>query len=161
MKTERIRNLIKIESGIDVLEKSRERPVVEMRAVYYKVLKDIMHMSLTNIARTVNVNHATVIHSLNNFDTWASFNKSLIIVFNNIKMTLMHDLEHDLDEVYNDILAMRRKIQLLEEANSDLNIIIARKLKGKREDLHDMINSIPDDKVSKAKLRLDALINCL
>ena len=36
---ERVKNLIKIESGIDVNQKSREREVVEMRAVHV-ILRD-------------------------------------------------------------------------------------------------------------------------
>lgn len=156
---ERVKNLIKIESGIDVNQKSREREVVEMRAVYYKVLKDVMHLSLTAIARTVNVNHATVIYSLNNFDIWASFNKNMAVTFNNIKITLSSS--GDFDGVYEDVLAMRRKIEILEQSNMDLNLIIARNLKGKREDLHNLVNQIPEDKISKARQKIDALILCL
>ena len=156
---ERVKNLIKIESGIDVNQKSREREVVEMRAVYYKVLKDVMHLSLTAIARTVNVNHATVIHSLNNFDIWASFNKNMAVTFNNIKITLSSS--GDFDGVYEDVLAMRRKIEILEQSNMDLNLIITKKLKGKREELHNLVDQIPEDKISKAIQRIDALILCL
>jgi hypothetical protein len=50
---------------------------------------------------------------------------------------------------------------MLELSNQQLTMVIVKNLRGKRETLHDLIMEIPEDKIKKAYLRLDALISCL
>lgn len=158
-KIERVKNLIMIESGIDVSERSRERDTVEMRGVYYKILKDVHHLSLTRIARSLGYNHATVIHALNNFENWCTYNNNIVMCYNNVREVIMNGTEND--SVYDDVMAMRRRIEILEQSNQDLRIIINKNLKGYRGDIHSMIMEIPDEKIYKARKRMDALISCL
>jgi hypothetical protein len=158
-KLERIKNLIMIEAGIDVSERSRERDVVEMRAVYYKLLRDVHHLSLTTIARSLGYNHATVLHSLNNYDNWSAFSNIMITSYNNIKEAISND--QNMDSVYDDVMAMRRRIEILELTNQELTTVIVRNLRSKRESLHSLIMEIPEEKIKKAYSRLDALISCL
>lgn len=158
-KIQRVRNLIMIESGIDVAERSRERETVEMRAVYYKILKEVHHLSLTRIARSIGYNHATVLYALNNFDNWSAYNNNIVVCYNNIRESIMSGGDHD--SVYDDVMAMRRRIEILEQSNQDFRTIISRNLRGKREQLHRMIMEIPEEKITKATNRIDALINCL
>jgi hypothetical protein len=158
-KMQRVRNLIMIEAGIDVAERSRERDTVEMRAVYYKILKEVHHLSLTRIARSLGYNHATVIHALNNFENWSTYNNNLVMCYNSVRETIMNGGDHD--SVYDDVMAMRRRIEILEQSNQDLRIIINKNLKGKRGEIHSMIMGIPEEKIYKATKRMDALITCL
>ena len=158
-KLERIKNLITIESGIDISDRSRERDVVEMRAVYYKILRDVHRLSLTRIARSIGYNHATVLYALNNYDAWSVFSKSMVTCYNNVKEIISKD--ENQDSVYDDVMALRRRIEMLELSNQQLTMVIVKNLKGKRETLHDLIMEIPDDKIKKAYSRLDALISCL
>jgi hypothetical protein len=58
-------------------------------------------------------------------------------------------------------MAMRRRIEILEQSNQDLRIIINKNLKGKRGEIHGMIMGIPEEKIYKATKRMDALITCL
>ena len=67
---------------IDV--RSRKREVVYMRAIYYKLCKEFTFESLVKIGKTINKDHATVIHGLKVFDnvinpTWEKsyYNKYL------------------------------------------------------------------------------------
>jgi hypothetical protein len=158
-KLERIKNLIMIESGIDISERSRERDVVEMRAVYYKLLREVHHLSLTRIARSIGYNHATVLYALNNYDNWSAFSNNMVTCYNNIKEIISND--ENQDSVYGDVMALRRRIEMLELTNQELTTVIVRNLRGKRENLHDLIMEIPEDKIKKAYSRLDALISCL
>lgn len=158
-KLERIKNLIMIESGVDISERSREREIVEMRAVYYKLLRDVHHLSLTRIARSIGYNHATVLYALNNYDNWSAFSNNMVTCYNNIKEIISND--ENQDSVYGDVMALRRRIEMLELTNQELTTVIVRNLRGKRENLHDLIMEIPDDKIKKAYSRLDALISCL
>lgn len=61
---QRIRTIIKRETGIDIVEKCRQQEYVELRSLYYTILKEIGY-SYCRIARTVNKRHGTVIHGLN------------------------------------------------------------------------------------------------
>lgn len=158
-KLERIKNLITIESGIDISERSRERDVVEMRAVYYKILRDVHHFSLTRIAKSIGYNHATVLHALNNYDAWSAFSNNMVTCYNSVKEIISND--ENQDSVYEDVMALRRRIEMLELSNQELTMVIVKNLRGKRETLHDLIMEIPEDKIKKAYLRLEALINCL
>jgi hypothetical protein len=158
-KLERIKNLITIESGVDITERSRERDIVEMRAVYYKILRDVHHFSLTRIAKSIGYNHATVLHALNNYDAWSSFSNNMVTCYNNVKEIISND--ENQDSVYEDVMALRRRIEMLELSNQQLTMVIVKNLRGKRETLHDLIMEIPEDKIKKAYLRLDALISCL
>jgi hypothetical protein len=158
-KLERIKNLITIESGVDITDRSRERDIVEMRAVYYKILRDVHHFSLTRIAKSIGYNHATVLHALNNYDAWSSFSNNMVTCYNNVKEIISND--ENQDSVYEDVMALRRRIEMLELSNQQLTMVIVKNLRGKRETLHDLIMEIPEDKIKKAYLRLDALISCL
>jgi hypothetical protein len=158
-KLERIKNLITIESGVDITERSRERDIVEMRAVYYKILRDVHHFSLTRIANSIGYNHATVLHALNNYDAWSSFSNNMVTCYNNVKEIISND--ENQDSVYEDVMALRRRIEMLELSNQQLTMVIVKNLRGKRGTLHDLIMEIPEDKIKKAYLRLDALISCL
>jgi hypothetical protein len=158
-KLERIKNLITIESGVDITERSRERDIVEMRAVYYKILRDVHHFSLTRIANSIGYNHATVLHALNNYDAWSSFSNNMVTCYNNVKEIISND--ENQDSIYDDVMALRRRIEMLELSNQQLTMVIVKNLRGKRGTLHDLIMEIPEDKIKKAYLRLDALISCL
>ena len=158
-KLERIKNLITIESGVDITERSRERDIVEMRAVYYKILRDVHHFSLTRIAKSIGYNHATVLHALNNYDAWSSFSNNMVTCYNNVKEIISND--ENQDSVYEDVMALRRRIEMLELSNQQLTMVIVKNLRGKRENLHSLVMEIPEDKIKKAYLRLDALISCL
>ena len=158
-KLERIKNLIIIESGVDITERSRERDIVEMRAVYYKILRDVHHFSLTRIANSIGYNHATVLHALNNYDAWSSFSNNMVTCYNNVKEIISND--ENQDSVYEDVMALRRRIEMLELSNQQLTMVIVKNLRGKRENLHSLVMEIPEDKIKKAYLRLDALISCL
>ena len=158
-KLERIKNLITIESGVDISERSREREIVEMRAVYYKILRDVHHLSLTRIAKSIGYNHATVLYALNNYDAWSVFSNNMVTCYNNIKEIISN--EDNQDSVYEDVMALRRRIEMLELTNQQLTMVIVKNLRGKRETLHNLIMEIPDDKIKKAYSRIDALISCL
>jgi hypothetical protein len=130
-----------------------------MRAVYYKILRDVHHFSLTRIANSIGYNHATVLHALNNYDAWSSFSNNMVTCYNNVKEIISND--ENQDSVYEDVMALRRRIEMLELSNQQLTMVIVKNLRGKRENLHSLVMEIPEDKIKKAYLRLDALISCL
>ena len=76
--TKELKKVIKEITGVDINEVSRKREIIEARAVYYKILKQIdKKKSLKSIGASVGKDHATVLHSLNNYDMFEQFNPTL------------------------------------------------------------------------------------
>lgn len=76
--TKELKRIIKEVTTVDVNIHSRKREIVEARSLYYTILKQIdKKKSLKSIGDTVNLNHATVIHSLKNYQTFEQFNPTL------------------------------------------------------------------------------------
>jgi hypothetical protein len=123
-----LKKVVKEVTGVDVTQKSRKREVVEARAVYYKILKEIdKKKSLESIGESVGKNHATVIHSLNNYDIFEGFNPTLklfkkeILSKLNFKSSL---IDCSKDELINnlriDILNLNEQIDNLQETITKL-----------------------------------------
>lgn len=76
--TKELKKVIKEITGVDINEVSRKREIIEARAVYYKILKQIdKNKTLKSIGASVGKDHATVLHSLNNYDMFEQFNPTL------------------------------------------------------------------------------------
>ena len=76
--TKELKRIIKEVTKVDVNIHSRKREIVEARSLYYTILKQIdKKKSLKSIGDTVNLNHATVIHSLKNYQMFEKFNPTL------------------------------------------------------------------------------------
>ena len=54
---------------------TRKRKYVEARAIYYYILRNKFHYSLSAIAKTLNKNHATVLHFTKQFDSWLMYDR--------------------------------------------------------------------------------------
>ena len=63
-----IRNAVESMFNTQIHIPSREREMVYMRSIYYKLCKDFTFESLAKIGKAVNKDHATVIHGLKVFD---------------------------------------------------------------------------------------------
>lgn len=75
---DRLKELIKEETGVDVSINSRKKNIIETRALYFKLLKENNPaLTLEYIANSVDKIHATVIHSLNKYNMYERFNPDL------------------------------------------------------------------------------------
>jgi len=54
---------------------TRQRKYVEARAIYYYILRNKFNYSLSAIAKTLNKNHATVLHFTKQFDSWLMYDR--------------------------------------------------------------------------------------
>ena len=128
--TLQLKGLIKEITGVDINQVSRKREIIEARAIYYKVLKQIdKKKSLQSIANTVGKNHATVLHSLNNYDMFEQFNPTLKLFRKQILQKLNHKdfesiLEMTKDETITDLhiqaLKQSEEIENLQETINKL-----------------------------------------
>lgn len=61
-----LKNHLDVEAGVDISTKSRHRPIVLFRVLFYKLALDLTSESTISVAKAVNRDHSTVIHSRNN-----------------------------------------------------------------------------------------------
>ncbi len=64
---DRLKDIVNQVFKVDVMEKTRKREVVEARMVYSRILRDSEYMTLSRIAKSLNKNHATILHYNKNF----------------------------------------------------------------------------------------------
>ncbi len=96
----RIRNLIdeiQALSKIKIFENTRRREVVEIRSLFYTVLKKFYRFNLREIMEIGEeygyyITHASVIHSLNSFDVYKTYNKNLEEWYHAIIIDLEEDV---------------------------------------------------------------------
>jgi hypothetical protein len=73
----RLISIVSSIAGVDILEKTRRRPVVEARGVFYKIYKDIEGWSLADIGALFGKDHATVMHGISTIEDLMSNDESL------------------------------------------------------------------------------------
>jgi len=127
--TERLKEIILKETDIDVSKNSRKHNIIEARALYFYLVKHFKpKMTLQEIAESVNKNHATVIHSLNNYEMYEKFNRDLRSLRNIIVNQM--DEENVLNTEDNELLKLelkKNKLRIseleieLEESNLRIN----------------------------------------
>jgi len=147
---EKIKRLIKLEYGYDVNAPTRKREFVEARAMYYTILKEFTNLTLAGIARTVNKNHATILHGLKNFKYWTKQNKYLNLAYKNIieKLNNLDDAEE-----YQTVDEIRKELVRLKLENFDL--------KNQEQDkgsIQQMIQHLPKEKIEEIKDRIGIMI---
>lgn len=70
-----IMNYVIDQTGLDIRENTRRREYVYARSLYFKLAREFTAISMRDIAESVDRDHATVIHSINNvFPLACSFN---------------------------------------------------------------------------------------
>ena len=85
------------ELNIDLRDKSRVRHVCELckyLAVVYDILRKHLRMSLSDISKVFNNNHATVLHSLNQLPYTIKYDPELQYTYNNIINKWLENVEN-------------------------------------------------------------------
>lgn len=136
-------------SGINIFEKTRKREVVEMRGLFFYILREKVNMGWTEIARYFEdsgtpINHATVMHSLKNYEIYKSTNKKIQEIEEMIVLKTSMNLKGINRENYLEV-----KCKKLEE---EIN-----RLKNKTP-LYKLVNQIPKHLEGEALTRIELLI---
>jgi hypothetical protein len=128
--TKELKKVIKEITGVDINEVSRKREIIEARAVYYKILKQIdKKKSLKSIGASVGKDHATVLHSLNNYDMFEQFNPTLKLFRKQILQRLNYasgeqilDMSKNelIDSLQLDIMKLTDEIENLQQTITNL-----------------------------------------
>jgi hypothetical protein len=126
-------------TGVDINEVTRKRETIEARAIYYKVLKQIdKKKSLKSIGASVGKDHATVLHSLKNYDMFEQFNPTLKLfrkeilqrlnyatpdILDMTKDELIQSLQIDVMKLSSEIENLQETITNLQKPKNNYNIV--------------------------------------
>jgi hypothetical protein len=126
-------------TGVDINEVTRKRETIEARAIYYKVLKQIdKKKSLKAIGASVGKDHATVLHSLKNYDMFEQFNPTLKLfrkqimqrlnyatpdILDMTKDELIQSLQIDVMKLNDEIANLQETITNLQKPRNNYNIV--------------------------------------
>jgi hypothetical protein len=137
--TLQLKKAIQEVTGIDINEVTRKRETIEARAIYYKVLKQIdKKKSLKSIGASVGKDHATVLHSLKNYDMFEQFNPTLKLfrkqimqrlnyatpdILDMTKDELIQSLQIDVMKLTDEIANLQETITNLQKPRNNYNIV--------------------------------------
>ena len=121
--TKELKKVIQEITGVDINEVSRKREIIEARAVYYKILKQIdKKKSLKSIGASVGKDHATVLHSLNNYDMFEQFNPTLKLFRKQILQRLNYVKPEDILDVSKDEYIQSLQIDIMKLTDEIANL---------------------------------------
>ena len=114
-------------SDVNVFENSRASKVVEVRSLLNKILYDFKNMTLAQIRDFYrntgkSMDHATVLHSLRNFNMYRMYNPKLNEYFDQMLK------QHELSTKYEKQKAIEQKIKYLSDKNLDKAHALVNKL---------------------------------
>ncbi len=113
-----IRNLVEKHFNIDISNKSRKFEYVFARACYYKICRDFGGYTYIKIAKTLNKNHATVLHALKELEFMAKHDKYYLKKYNSLMAKFNLNVFKTLN--YND----RYKGMTLQQLVQDYNLLL-------------------------------------
>ena len=105
--------------GLDPRLNTRKREYIFARAVVYDILRKHLRMSLTDIAKVFNKNHATVLHSLKQLPYIIKYDPDIQLSYNNIVNNWLENVEN-----FDPILEsdLKNRIKFLVNQNKKLNL---------------------------------------
>lgn len=87
-----------LEWGV-ILSRSRVREVVDARRLYSGILRNVFRLTFQEIGDILNKNHATILHNINQHDTFVRILKSYKKNYEEIERALMLDDNYYIHEV--------------------------------------------------------------
>jgi len=165
--SEQLIAIVNAEFNLDILQKTRKRPYVDARRVYTQVMRDRGY-SLTAIGRTLDKDHATILHYLRNAHVLFSQHPNLDESYRRISKLRENTID-PIDEM--NTLELRHHIYRLRQNLESLSLRLtkteSRLDKRDREDerlsdiFHIIRKRLPSGKEKQLKSKLITIINGL
>jgi len=100
MSVELIKNLVESEFELKLKRRTRKREYIEARAMYYMLLRNKSKMNVSAIAKTLDKNHATILHALKNLHNWMTYDTNIKSIYDSLeekvnKIMLLHPEEFE------------------------------------------------------------------
>ncbi len=131
-----VKDLLLRETGIDVAERTRKREVIELRSLYFIIVKTIKPLATySGMGKAVGVNHATVMHAINMYNVYEVYNKELdrlkgVIIARYGREHKFYSIDsldaeiNRLETLLNELKANREKIAMDKEKNSKKDLVV-------------------------------------
>lgn len=161
-------NIIKIVSdkiGVDITERNRGREYVLGRAMYCEIVYSKLQLrTLASTGSLLGIDHASVIHLIRKvFPQIKSYYKNHYVKYLSILKMIGIDEKSNkpvsIEDRYNDL------IDNYERLSSDYEYVLSfMNLDRSNPEFNELVQSIvklPEDKISKLKVRVDAIIHML
>ena len=137
----------------DLSSRRRQRELVYARAIYFKLCKEKTTSTLKKIADTLNLNHATVLHGINNiFPIIKKEEPFLYRVYSKIKNN--DDLNHIKENYY----ALRKEHESLLVKYENL---IETKTVDEYDEIVSIVKEIPSQHLETARVRVKAMVDMI
>lgn len=176
MKSKDIYQLVSQSVGFDATRKTRKRKYIYAKAIANKLCKKFTNDSLSDIGKNSKSDHATVLHSIKEFDNNYKHQSDpikVLEIYNKLYYickikTQAEDIEQVTETNFNNLL--EENIMLKETLNSEKQKRIDaeynyRKMKRRKSKIQHpllpLLHNIPEEHVEAVKLKLDAIIKCL
>ena len=77
MNKDTIKQIVESYFDLSISRNTRKRPYVEARAIYFKLCREFTNFSLEQIGKSVNRDHASVLHGCRSINTWVEVDKRI------------------------------------------------------------------------------------
>ena len=109
-----IRSIVEQEFNLNLKNKTRKQEYVFARAVYYKLCKEITKNSYDDIGKTLDKDHATVLHGVRMFDNFLvqkAFYKNELSIYNKVMEVYTDESDKNPSTLIEKIKAEKLKLQ--------------------------------------------------
>lgn len=100
--TQLVIEMVKDFFELDITKKTRERQYILARSFAYKMLRDNSKMTLAEIGKAFNRDHATVLHSLRQLEGYLDYDMALATDYFSLNSLFINSIQSNLLEKYND-----------------------------------------------------------
>ena len=123
MNKETIKEIVESYFEISISRNTRKRQYVEARAIYFKLCREFTQLSLEQIGKSVNRDHASVLHGCRSINTWVEVDKRINNNMRILKNKIVnYQIEKDETVELNESIVLKY-IQLKEQVKEQQEII--------------------------------------
>ena len=134
MNKETIKEIVESDFEISISRTTRKRQYVEARAIYFKLCREFTQLSLEQIGKSVNRDHASVLHGCRSINTWVEVDKRINNNMRILKNKIVnYQIEKDETVELNESIVLKyiqlkeqvkEQQEIIDKLNTDLNEII-------------------------------------
>jgi len=133
MNKETIKEIVESYFEISISRNTRKRQYVEARAIYFKLCRIFTQLSLEQIGKSVNRDHASVLHGVKSINTWVQVDKRMNNNMRILKNKIInYQIEKDKTVELNESIVLKYiqlkeqvkwQEEMIQKLNTDLNEI--------------------------------------
>tara|TARA_R110002126_G_scaffold276986_1_gene422753 strand:+ start:53 stop:508 length:456 start_codon:yes stop_codon:yes gene_type:complete len=127
MNKETIKEIVENYFEISISRNTRKRQYVEARAIYFKLCREFTQLSLEQIGKSVNRDHASVLHGVRSINTWVQVDKRMKNSMHILKNKIInYQIEKDETVELNESIVLKyiqlkEQVKELQEINKNLS----------------------------------------